>query len=397
MTLSFSPRDKGDHGPRTASTAAGSFVENTNCKGLASGVARGGAPLAHQPLDRAFPTAITLANNRTLMGQSLDTGGKQKHRFTGLVYSERIALDPNDDSALDFHVFSLSFILLPPHTYKQNTIYAAVAVHQAGGIGLIYVQYDNNLLESCDVFPCIRVDCELGTQILSYIRKARSGDAERAGYALLYGSSMACPHVSGIVALIKSEHPNWSPAAIRSALVTTASQKGTDGMDITEVGPTSKVVDQFDIGGGHVNPNRAVNPGLIYNISTEDNIQFLCSMGYSNLSITRLTQKTTRCTKNSHFMQTLNLPSITIPNFKKTATVLRVVTNVEDINSNYEVLGVLMVVESQLLCFNSTTRVLPFKAKFFSTQKMHGDYRFGRLIWTDGKHIVRSPVSIRVM
>ena len=92
-------------------------------------------------------------------------------------------------------------------------------------------------------------------------------------------------------------------------------------MDITKMGPTSKVADQFDIGGDHVNPNRAVNHGLIYNISTEDDIQFLCAMGYSNLSITRLSQKTTRCMNNSHFVQNLNLPSITIPNFKKTATV----------------------------------------------------------------------------
>jgi len=109
---------------------------------------------------------------------------------------------------------------------------------------------------------------------------------------------MAAPHIAGIAALVKQKHPQWSPAAIKSALMTTSTVIDRAGRPLqaqqyseTETVTLVKAT-PFDYGSGHVNPSAALDPGLIfdagkYSYSIDINLSFrhslfnLWSLGYS--------------------------------------------------------------------------------------------------------------------
>ncbi|MEV1243705.1 S8 family serine peptidase [Nonomuraea sp. NPDC050022] len=93
--------------------------------------------------------------------------------------------------------------------------------------------------------------------------------ANGAEFNISSGTSMAAPHVAGLAALLKDLHPDWSPMAIKSALM-------TSGSDILD-GPGTDPSVIFSQGAGHVTPNSAADPGLVYDSGIEDWIAFLCA------------------------------------------------------------------------------------------------------------------------
>lgn len=116
-------------------------------------------------------------------------------------------------------------------------------------------------------------------------------------YKIISGSSVSCPHVSAVAAILKSYRPSWSPAAINFLLlefIVTAIVMDNTRKLIGRY-PNDTQATPFDFGSGHINPLAALNPGLIYRFDSNDVIDFLCSIGASPAQMKNLTGQTTYC------------------------------------------------------------------------------------------------------
>ena len=101
-----------------------------------------------------------------------------------------------------------------------------------------------------------------GHQILAgYSPHPDEGEVPGELFAAISGTSMSSPHVAGLFALLKQEHPEWTNAMAKSALMTTAYQHVLDNDRERKASP-------FEMGAGHVDPGRvdrkgsAFRPGL---------------------------------------------------------------------------------------------------------------------------------------
>ncbi|KAK7340157.1 hypothetical protein VNO77_20851 [Canavalia gladiata] len=231
-------------------------------------------------------------------------------------------------------------------------------------------------------------------------------DKRRSLFNILSGTSMSCPHVSGIAALLKSFHKGWSPAAIKSALMTTAYTLNNKGAPISDMGSSdSPFANPFAFGSGHVNPESASDPGLVYDISTKDYLNYLCSINYTSSQIALLSRGNFRCSRKAVLQAgDLNYPSFSVL-FGKIAlnasmSYKRVVTNVGKPHSAYTVKveqpdGVSVTVEPRKLKFEKPGQKLGYKVTFaFGRARAAGTSSFGSLVWVSGRYKVRSPITV---
>ncbi|XP_019071009.1 subtilisin-like protease SBT4.15 [Solanum lycopersicum] len=232
---------------------------------------------------------------------------------------------------------------------------------------------------------------------LNSINSDGTKDKRIVKYNVDSGTSMSCPHAAAATAYVKSFHPDWSPAAIKSALMTTATS-----MKIRPVG------DELASGSGQINPRKAINPGLIYDLDINSYIGYFCKEGYNSTNIALLTgSKMYNCSSIPKALGAdgLNYPSMHLqlqnPNETDISAIFyRTVTYVGNGNAVYKA----KVRGPKCLSINVVPNILSFskvnEKKSFTVElkgKFTRDkswYISSSLVWGGNKPNVKSPILV---
>ncbi|CAN0922330.1 Subtilisin-like protease SBT3 [Linum grandiflorum] len=222
-------------------------------------------------------------------------------------------------------------------------------------------------------------------------------EATETDFNLLSGTSMSCPHLAGVGALVKKAHPDWSPAAIRSAMMTTADATDLSGQPIQDLGQE---------GAGQVNPNKALDPGLVYDVNTTDYVNLLCALNFTAEQIQAITSSSSSSCKSPSL--DLNYPSFVAffdanssHSRNQVMEFSRILTNVGDEGmTSYEAAltpleGLHVSVIPGKLEFKAKGEKLSFKLVVESVGVKKKSYvSSGYLKWIEhgGHHVVQSPI-----
>ncbi|CAL4932972.1 unnamed protein product [Urochloa decumbens] len=216
------------------------------------------------------------------------------------------------------------------------------------------------------------------------------------GFNIISGTSMATPHISGVAALVRSAHPDWSPAAVKSAILTTSNAVDNNGEPIFD--EQHERAGAHATGAGHVNPTRAADPGLVYDLGVPEYAGYICALLGDRALATIVRNSSLSCSSLPKTPEAqLNYPTITVPLQPAPFTVNRTVTNVGPAESTYTAKvnvprSVTVDVSPGTLAFSRAGEKKTFSVTVSGRGADGQAIIEGSLSWVSGKHAVRSPI-----
>ncbi|CAN1357508.1 Subtilisin-like protease SBT4.9 [Linum perenne] len=340
--------------------------------------------VAASNIDRQFKTAVKIGNGMKSAGLSINTYSPKKEMYP-LTSGSLSVMEPVGYGNASRYPMAV--------IYQTRTVFNATAPAVA-----LFSSRGPQSVSPSILKPDVTAP---GLSILAAYSKlttlsGESSDTRYYPFNIISGTSMACPHVAATAAYVKSFHPDWSAAMIKSAIMTTATP-----FKIPAEG------EGLATGSGEINPRKAIHPGLVYDISISNYISYLCKEGYNETAINLLYhgRKNLSCTdfKPNKGHDGLNYPSMhlqlssTDTNF--TAEFHR---TLKQVGYGYSIYiakvtapqGISVEVVPERLIFNKKHQKRKFKVTLSGTLANDTEIATASLLWDDTKHTVLSPIVV---
>ncbi|XP_021800924.1 subtilisin-like protease SBT1.2 [Prunus avium] len=426
------PFDQDGHGTHTSSTAAGNFVEGASAFGVANGTAVGMAPYAHLAIYRVCDFGCAEGDILAAMDAAVEDGVDVLSLSLGgpsiPFYGDVIAVGAFGATQKGIFVSCAAGNSGPYHGSLSNEAPWILTVGASTTDRILNLTSTPtstilfNGAASDPLAPKVATFSSRGPNTASpgilkpdiigpgvdilaaWPVSVDNATKSNATFNIISGTSMSTPHLSGIAALLKSSHPDWSPAAIKSAIMTSANVLNLAGLPIVD--QRLNRADVFAIGAGHVNPTKANDPGLIYDTQPKDYIPYLCGLNYTEKEIQIITQQKVNCSQVGVIPEAqLNYPSFSIKigsNESQSQYYTRTVRNVGPASSTYNLdllvphkMG--MSVNPEVLTFTEVNQEITYHVEFIAEDGAGKDgvaFGQGYLRWVSDKHNVTSPIAV---
>ncbi len=228
-----------------------------------------------------------------------------------------------------------------------------------------------------------------GINILAALSPTQANGPKGVEYGYLSGTSMSTPHVAGVAALLREAHPDWSPATLRSALMTSAY---TDSVfRDANVG-----ADALDMGAGHIDANEANKATLVYDAGALDYDAYGCGLATPIADAARCQEVESAgfSTQAADF----NQPSVTVFKLTEPRTIRRTVTNLGPAGTWTAQLqipnGFSISVQPATLTL-SQGESATFEITVSQAASQLDAWYFGRLSWVGDSGQINSPIALK--
>ncbi|KAL7262246.1 hypothetical protein ACSBR1_000593 [Camellia fascicularis] len=360
-------------------------------------------------IDRSFTGMLTLGNGLTFTGWTMFPASALVEKLP-LIYNKTIS---SCDSVKLLKNVYFAIVICVDKGYDVFNQLSVISMSNVAAA--IFISNENFETPSDFPWPGVVISPKDGPAVINYAKTS-----DRPWASMKFKQTMVETKPAPAVASYPSRGPSRTYTGILKpdlvapgslvlaawipTMMTTVNPLDNANNPIRDLGNNLTFASSLAMGLSHIDPNRALDPGLVYDTPPQDYVTVLCYMNYTQKQILTVTRSNRyNCSMPS---PDLNYPSFTAlyDNNSEIHTFQGTLTNVGDGVATYnaEVIaptGSKVTISSMMLIFDQMYDQKSYTMSVEYEGGLNETTRYGSFVWVDTNrtHMVRSPIVLTPM